>query len=136
MRTKYWMALPILLLALGCNFFDGPQVKSLCDTESTFTLTYGETGGCGDLTVSFTGDIQDSRCPETANCVWEGRVDVGVEVAGEPISLGLPDDAELGSSRDTIGNKVIELLEVLPYPVTTDPISKKEYQVKLEISDL
>lgn len=136
-RFLLLLALPATIVMTSCEKSKGPDAKILnCDENPTFTLNYGETVKCGDWSVAFTGDVQDSRCPTSVTCVWEGRVDVELQVGDELISLGLPDSAELGRSRDTVDNKIVELLEVLPVPVTADAIPKENYRVKLQVSDL
>jgi len=141
MKTKNFLGLTAILAVLlspACDFFshDEKPPAPVCELDQPFTLWYEQTAECDDWNVTFSGNIQDSRCPTSVVCVWEGRVDVQLEVGDEVIFLGLPQHQDLGQSKDTIDNKVIELLEVLPYPEGTNPIPNDQYQVKLVVTDL
>lgn len=127
-----------VLLTPACEYlWDHDNAPSPeCNLDHPFRLWYGQSADCEALKVTFTGDIQDSRCPTSVTCVWEGRVDVQIQVDDELITLGLPDDPQLGQSKDTVGNHVIELLQVLPVPVVAGEIPKDTYRVKLQVSEL
>lgn len=132
-----WVLFPIMLLLAACDHWGSPEDNVIdCTANPVFTLGYGDTADCGDWSVTFTGDIEDSRCPTSVTCIWAGRVDVQLQLGDDLISLGLPDSPEQGRSRDTVGNQVIELLEVLPVPVVAGEIPKKDYLIKLEVSAL
>lgn len=107
-----------------------------CEIGDPFWLWYGQTAACDDWNITFNGEISDSRCPTSVTCVWEGRVDIQLQVGDELITLGLPDDETLGRSKIVLGDKEIELLEVNPYPVSTNPIPKENYRAKLVVRDL
>jgi len=140
MRTRNYLGLTLIALVMltpACEYllnYEPP--KSACTPGEAFTLWYNQSAECEDWKVTFKGDIVDSRCPATVTCVWEGRVDVQLEVGDEIISLGLPDDATLGQSKDTVDNRVIELLQVLPAPILPDEIPKETYRARLMVSDL
>lgn len=137
--TKYlgFLLLTVVLLSPACEYlFHHHKPTPDCEIGEPFQLWYGQTVTCEDWEVTFTGEIVDSRCPTTVTCVWAGRVDVELQVGEELISLGLPDDPELGQSKVTLGTRVIELLQVLPYPDTADPIDNESYRVRLFVTDL
>lgn len=135
--SMLFMLLGTLLLSPACEYlFQSHKPSSPeCEIGEPFRLSYGQSAECPDWAVTFTGDIQDSRCPTSVTCVWAGRVDVTLQVGDEFISLGLPDDAELGRSKATIDNRVIELLEVLPVPVEAGAIPQSSYRIKLSVSE-
>jgi len=83
-------------------------------------------------------EVNDSRCPQDAVCVWEGEVG---------ILLGVKDGEEdLGSfaltrhhdgderARVRIGNRVIELVDVDPYPALEVETERAEYVASLAVS--
>lgn len=78
--------------------------------------------------------INDSRCPSDVVCVWEGKADVTIEVENpleETIVLSTYDNR-----IDTVENFSIELVDVLPYPVSTDTIELEDYNVTLKILEI
>ena len=126
-----------VLLSPSCEYFKPDNFPPPdCQLDTPFWLWYGQSAECDELNITFTGDIQDSRCPTTVTCVWEGRVDVEVQVGNTLISLGLPNDDQLGQSKDTVGTHVIELLDVFPSPITADEIPNESYRVKLSVTEL
>lgn len=126
-----------VLLSPACEYFKPDNFPSPdCKIGTPFRLWHGQSTDCEEVNVTFTGDVQDSRCPTTVTCVWEGRVDVEVQVGNELVKLGLPDDAQLGSSKATVGDYEIELLDVFPAPITADPIPNESYRIKLVIKEL
>ena len=92
------------------------------------------------LSITFDSVIQDSRCPSTVECFWEGVAIIQLQlVTASPtvttIVLASHDNIpmEVGTVVDTLGYR-FELLSVDPYPVTTDPIPLREYVATLLIS--
>ena len=78
--------------------------------------------------------IQDSRCPSDVVCVWEGEAEILVI-----FEFIQPDSTILSTFDhriDTLGNYSIELIEVKPYPISTDTIKKEEYNITLKITEL
>ena len=76
--------LAIALLFVGCN----NNLKKKKSTEGfalnqPFKVKMNETvakrGGSPKFTL--TGIPEDSRCPEDANCIWEGQVRVFIDAA-------------------------------------------------------
>ena len=107
----------------------------------SFELPFGDTGNCtcGGLSVAFADVLEDSRCPTSVICVWEGqaRVQLNVQIADGQNTIELIRRAGHDDlARDTVDNFVFELLEVSPYPVTTDPIDKQDYRIELKVSAL
>ena len=100
-------------------------------------LRFDETLTVHGLELSWL-EVNDSRCPRDAVCVWEGEVG---------ILLGVKDGKEdLGSfaltrhhdgderARVRIGNRVIELVDVGPYPALETTTDRAEYAASLAVS--
>lgn len=79
-------------------------------------------------------EIYDSRCPSDVVCIWQGEVLVTIEaespVQGK-ITLSTNDN-----QSDTLGNYSFNLIEVLPYPVSTDIIKLEDYEITLKIENI
>ena len=111
-------------------------------TSDTVFLMYGETVVVEPevLSITFDSVIQDSRCPSTVECFWEGVAIIQLQlVTASPtvttIVLASHDNIpiEVGTVVDTLGDR-FELLNIDPYPVTIDPIPLPEYVATLLIS--
>ena len=93
-----------------------------------------------DITVRFVDVTEDSRCPSDVTCVWAGQVSV-------MLSLIQDSDTDLGSfvftlgagsnsstAEHKVGDYVIKLIDVEPYPVSTHQIQLSEYVATLMLS--
>ncbi|HLA64729.1 MAG TPA: hypothetical protein VK610_09900 [Rhodothermales bacterium] len=92
MRVLLLVALLPLLAAAGCR--TAAPSSTGVDTGPTatpaepppalgrpFTLARGQAARLGDLTVTFTAVLEDSRCPSNVNCVWEGRATANLTIS-------------------------------------------------------
>lgn len=93
--------------------------------------------GTGGLEISWL-EVSDSRCAEGAVCVWEGEVGVllGVKEGGEDLgtfslTVHHPDD-ERAQAR--IGNRLLQLVDVAPYPSLDREPEQADYVASLAIS--
>ena len=79
-----------------------------------------EKGAPLDETLTFTGLVDDSRCPEGVACVWAGMVRVAV-ARTHPAARIAPDTLTLGGTGgyDTYGP--FQLLGVAPLPTAQQP---------------
>ncbi|HKZ61422.1 MAG TPA: hypothetical protein VJZ68_03255 [Nitrososphaera sp.] len=104
-----------------------------------------------DIGLKFVRVTEDSRCPSNVVCVWAGQVSILVEL--QNVSAGI----SLGSAIFTIGNGgqgngstsvgnasmtetidrySIKLLDVKPYPVSTETIRPSDYVSTLIVSNM
>lgn len=87
-----------------------------------------------DLTLL---EVRDSRCPRDVVCIWEGEVTalLGVTVDGtavDPITLTRrTEDDERAQAR--LGNRVIRLQDVAPYPQAGVEPSRAEYMASVSV---
>ncbi len=134
----------IWLMLFSCKT-DSPDAK-LGDK----TLKYLEVLDLKGGSLTF-ADVEDSRCPEDVQCVRAGEVIVTLETRVAPkmnesqiVKMCLGDCISLypkGGFReaDTArisldGNQYrLILTEVNPYPNTTKPAQKKDYNIKLKV---
>ncbi|GHB70567.1 hypothetical protein [Persicitalea jodogahamensis] len=142
---KYATILLGAALALFSCKSDSIEAK-LSDKTLKYQEVLNLTGG--SLTFA---DIEDSRCPEDVQCVRAGEAIVtlqtrAVTTTNEPqiVKMCLGDCMSLypkGGFReaDTAnisldGTKYrLILTEVNPYPNTTKPVEKKDYNIKLDV---
>ena len=85
------------------------------------------------LKLSIT-EINDSRCPSDVVCVWLGEAVIKIEIE-------LPQKGTISLSTydnliDTFANYSFELIDVSPYPISTETIDLNDYNVIMKIKEL
>ena len=88
-------------------------------------------------------NIEDSRCPKSVTCVWEGEAKTYFVASSNQVSDTLKltysgaCESENANCADTASflNYRIILQSVLPYPTDEDPIPLSDYEVKLKIEE-
>jgi len=87
------------------------------------------------LVVTFLGVLEDSRCPTDVTCVWQGMTSLHFnffQVVNEEIVLNT-----LDKNKEIIFDKYqVELIDVIPHPISTTPINNDDYAVMLKISKI
>ncbi len=82
-------------------------------------------------------DLEDSRCPRGAQCIWQGEAVVHLEVwklDGERERLRL--STKTDDDRQTeIDGTTIRLVDVHPYPGEFEDVERSDYEAMLEISE-
>lgn len=89
-----------------------------------FEVPLGGSFAVGDagVRVSFSAVPEDSRCPDGARCLWQGRAVVGVEVlAGaapaQTFTLAIPGDLTPDAPEAiAVGPYTLRLVDLAPYP--------------------
>ncbi len=98
LRTLLLTALLAPLVGAGCassqtagdaRAAESARVRS-ADAGEPFRLALGATAERGGHAVRFVEVVEDSRCPEGAQCIAAGRARIRVEVDGEPFVLSVP----------------------------------------------
>ncbi|WP_157716082.1 hypothetical protein [Roseivirga echinicomitans] len=97
----------------------------------TFSLRLNQPKTLIDGSVLELIGIEDSRCPENVNCVWEGRSAVKVRwTRQEAYDIDLNDVEYINAQIETY---LVSLLEVNPYP-TTEANDDKVVKIKIEVN--
>ena len=91
-------------------------------------IKFGETVSYDNLKLYFY-DVEDSRCPSDVTCIWEGKVAAMIHTSNETHKIGGP--VEIGYPMTYITPYTITLLDVKPYPISTE---KSIYVATLEIT--
>lgn len=79
-------------------------------------------------------EILDSRCPSDVVCIWQGEAIVKIKV-DSPVK-GTLELSTFHNLTDTLGSFSFSLIDVSPYPVSTETIELEEYNVTLKIEEL
>ena len=94
-----------------------------------------------NITISWNKLIEESRCPNNADCFWEGMAEVNFKVEGLSsvpiyISLGTLTSAPTNFSPneiDTLGYH-FKMINLTPYPEAFGSIDEKDYRATLIVS--
>ena len=133
-KTGLFLAVPLVFLLLaGCVSQSGTEVG----LDKPFSLGPGESVSITgeDLTVRFVEVINDSRCPQGAECVWAGEVSVRLEITYQGVlnekilvqqGLSQPARADFADYEITF--------DVEPYPQLGEEINRDDYRLHLTFS--
>lgn len=128
-----------ILIALFAAF-----LFSSCHEEETLgafkygieeVFKYGEIYQLDNNSLKFSiTEINDSRCPKGVYCFWAGSANV-------KLVFELPQKGSLflktyDNRIDTFANYSFELIDVSPYPISTETIELEDYNVTLKITEL
>ncbi len=108
----------------------GSKIEATYDTE----VAYKE-GVITKITK-----IEDSRCPKSVTCVWQGSVKVYLTLTESNVSKDvvlefLADNSKPATATVELGSQkyFVEILDVLPYPESTGEIKLKDYKVSVTV---
>jgi hypothetical protein len=103
----------------------------------TVSLRIGQTVRIASAEITFAGVPRDSRCPSDVVCVWAGNAvaDVGVGPAfGKGPTIQLLLNTTVGERTGEAWGLRIELLDLLPVPVSTHSTRPEDYVLRLSVS--
>lgn len=132
MKKLFLLVMLVGIAFVSCNEELLPETFNL-GLEKDFKLG-GEYKLSNKSLIFSIFEINDSRCPTDVVCVWEGKADVRINVESpQPGSILL---STYDNLKDTIGGYSFELIEVSPYPISTETIKLEDYNVTLKIVEL
>jgi len=129
--------LPLILMISSC---DGRLVDMKVNLNEGFSLHIGQSAFIveEDIIVKFAGIAEDSRCPRSVVCVWEGRVIAIIEILGgkwfQQLRLSQPGSTN-ESTRGLFGEYEI-MYRMEPYPEEPDGIRVEEYNLIMTFSKI
>lgn len=112
--------------------------------DNPIVLDFGETKEVipGQLEMTFTSILQDSRCPLEVECFWEGMGKIRLLVVELPADTHLVDVAIYGGATmsdyrghtpvDTLGYR-FTLMQLDPYPVIDEPTPDAAYTATISV---
>lgn len=124
-----------LLSIVACNNDTVVDQYFLLDFEEPQTITKG------NFDIEFVDLVEETRCPSTVECIWEGRAVVSLKIVEgietTYIELATENDVNGTEGLTAIyGNCLIELIEVSPYPTIDIMAPEEDYSLVLEITEL
>jgi hypothetical protein len=131
---RYRGSLLALLLALVSCGGDGDSSKMPASSRlgQESLMGFGETIHVDMLTLEFTTLVDDSRCPTSVVCVWEGNASILVTVTrgNATAVLELNTNSRLPTSA-VFESYYIQLRKLDPYPATPSTPNPQRYTATL-----
>jgi len=130
---RLFLASSVSCLLVSCS--ESPT-RPTVEPVSEFVLAPGDSAavsGTG-LAVRFERVVNDSRCPADALCVTAGDAEIALTVrrTGRPAD-GLSLHTGESRSRAEIGDWVLSLTGLAPYPFSDRTISPGDYRATLRV---
>lgn len=128
LSSNHWQQYPIVGIL---TVMSAEKVNSV-DTASSKTLTtsLNKKVSWGDVSITPTEVVSDSRCPSDVQCIWAGEIKVKVTMetkvahGAQEFTLGKP---------VTFGNYLVTLKDASPYPKQGERIANSVYRFTFEI---
>ena len=88
------------------------------------------------LQVTFVGVTSESRCPTNAliQCVWAGSAKIALNVASAAARRDVSIETQALHDTVTVDRYLVQLVSVMPAPVTLDPIPPSTYRATVRIT--
>lgn len=107
--------------------------------NTAIDLKSGSNISNNDLQIKLDSVTSDSRCPSDVVCVWEGNAAVRFEIDfnDEKLQFTLNTHGSNNMKSDTVfGKYIIEMTELIPYPVSTSTINQENYEATLIVKEI
>ena len=130
MRSRGWLWLAAGLLAAGC---DG--ITTVSELPATITLGVRDEIRLPEhgLRLVLEAVTEDSRCPEDAVCVWEGRVTVQFGVRRNDSD---PGEIIVSTEQPTTFEGIrLVIVGVSPRRFSDDHIDQDTYRISVRVED-
>lgn len=133
-KLRYLLVLipAIFILTPGCS-----QADFSAKLGETSNLAVGQSVEIAgeDLLITFDGVSEDSRCPQGAACIWEGRARILVSIVHEETShsVTLEEQGFTEDARETFLDYTLNF-HLQPYPVAGEVRSTDDYRLSLTVS--
>lgn len=146
MTNRIAVGVVVCLLQLACGgneplVSNDDQNSAPKVVTNPFQLAFGETVTvtAENVEVTFADVVSDSRCPIDVVCFWEGEVTIGLRIVDlpadthyVPMSMRPGFMGPIAATKDTVGFR-ISLIDILPYPISTVPVTDSDYVAKIAI---
>jgi len=109
-----------------------PAVSMVGDT-AFLELPVGRSANNGDITVTFDGVSEDSRCPGDVQCVWAGNGAIRLTLEGGDEMEVVIVNSTLQPREVSFFGYVIGFRDLTPYPTTTEPSNPDAYVATISV---
>ncbi len=131
------------IFSAGCNHKSNAPLPTEENFQEMFPVKIGEITIANfksrklpdeEIIVRIDSVLEDSRCPEGAECVWEGNGKVRITVQAKNTE---PEIFELNTTLKPqvvfYENYAIKLVALAPYPKLNQSIKQEDYRVTLAV---
>lgn len=110
-------------------------MTGMSQTPEYLTVKSGKQGIAkkSKLKIKFISLVEDSRCPEGVNCVWEGNAKIKVLISNGKTSQEFEMNTNLGPKGDSFSGWAIYLEELSPAPKSDSNIDPLTYKAKFKV---
>jgi hypothetical protein len=126
-----------VILVLACSASPTDPGGS-AGRDATIVVQFGSSNQVNsDLRVSFAQVIEDSRCPASVVCVWQGNgaIRLDITTGGGAQSVTLNTAGAFNSPREgSAAGYTFTLLELDPQPQTTAAIPPQQYRATIRVT--
>lgn len=126
------------LLALACNSSPTDPVHSVPAGGAAIVLPFGSSTQVDtDLRVTFAQVVEDSRCPASVVCVWQGngavRLDITTAGGRQSVTLNTAGGTTF-PTQASAGGYTFTLVALDPKRLTPDPVPAQQYQATIRVT--
>jgi len=124
----------VFALLAGC---DGNQAPVTVGLGEVFTIGVGQSAQIPgeDMEVTFIEVIGDSRCPQNANCIWEGVASSYIKITHEGVDYSIVlNQPGLTEQASEIFIDYTLTYSLNPYPREGEEIPPKDYLLTLNVA--
>ena len=129
----------LLFTSLILTLAFGSLIQTNAQSAQTFKVVVGnqKKASRSQITVKFVSLIEDSRCPNDANCIHAGNARIKVQVS-KPGSAPITFEANtnLGKKGDVYEGYAIYLTNLTPIPRANIRINRNAYTATFSVSRL
>ena len=124
-----------ILLAILTAFVFGAAQTANAQTEQKATIKYGKQKkfSASKLTIKFVLVSEDSRCPQTVQCIQAGNARIKVEISNGTTKETFEMNTTTGPKGASFSGFAIYLDELTPTTRQNVKIKQKDYKGKFRI---
>ena len=138
--SKTRLTIPLVALTILAACGDpvdqppSPSVSVVGDTAFV-QLPVGRSADNGELSVTFEGVSEDSRCPQGAQCIRPGNGAIRLTLTGGGETRMVILNSTLTPRLAAFGPYTIGFRGLTPYPVAGQEFDRDEYSARIAIVD-
>jgi len=137
MKALIYLILIILLSIVACNKESGVTTWNF-DLGDTVAIKISQilVNDENKIQVQMDSVLNDSRCPIDVECIWAGNATVRFVLNSNSKKVRFNLNTTMQPRDTIISGYKIKLVSLLPFPVSTHPISYKEYYAKIVVEKI
>jgi hypothetical protein len=129
------LATMIVFVAAACQE-DGPDDPIIVSVYTQFNIAFDQEASIKDenLILKFAEVVEDSRCPDDVQCIWEGRLVITINANNQPLELSIGGQSEPIVTMEGHRITIVEVVE--PTPKSGVDAKDSDYIVTLKVEKI